>query len=262
MKFKKSLLITLVWLSCLTCTVSAQKFLEKPFQKWSKDDAIKILSDSSWARTYQSTEGAAGAAALQVSREQNQGANSGGSNPRSTARYFGPAPVVIRLHSSLMVRQALIRIQQITAGYDKMDEKKKAEFDEQTKGFLGCPICQNYYVVTITKTFDSSSEGVEEGIFQRMTVEDMKGNVYLENDKGEKRELVQFTPPKGRGDSAVFFFARKDDKGNPFLTSQDKEFKFAFKNDFLTNKNPYAYLVPRTFEFKVSKMMVGETLEF
>lgn len=262
MKFKKSILISLVWLSCLTCTISAQKVLEKPFQKWSKDEAIKILSDSSWARTYQSNEGTSVAAAQQVAREQNQTASSGGSNPRSVGRNFGPPPVVIRLHSALPIRQAMIRMQQLSAGYDKMDEKKKADFDAGTKAFLSCAICQNYYVITLTQFPDSSGQGVEEGIFEKMALEDMKGNVSLVNEKGERRELVQFTPPKGRGDSAVFFFARKDDSGNSFLTPQNKDFKFVFKNDFLTNKNRYAYLVPRNFEFKVSKMMIGDNLEF
>jgi hypothetical protein len=262
MNFKKSLLISFAWLICLTITISAQKVSEKPFQKWSKDEALRVLSDSSWARTYQSTEGAAGAAAQQIGREQNQSVYSGGSNPRSVARNFGPPPVVIRLHSALPIRQAMIRLQQLGAGYDKMDEKKKADFDAETKAFLGCGICQNYYVVTITQFPNATGPGVEEGIFQRMTLKDMKGNVWLENEKGEQRELVQFTPPKGRGDSAVFFFARKDDKGNPFLTSESKDFKFVFKNDFLTTNNPYAGLVPRNFEFKVSKMMVGDNVEF
>lgn len=262
MKFKKSLLILFVWLSCLTCTISAQKTLEKPFQKWSKDEAIKILSDSSWARTYQSNEGASAAAAQQAGRELGQSVNSGGSNPRSVARNLGPPPVVIRLHSALPIRQALIRMQQHSVGYDKMDEKKKTDFDAQSKTFLSCAICQDYYVVTITQLPDSSGQSIEEGIFQRMTLKDMKGNVSLVNEKGEQRELVQFTPPKGRGDSAVFFFARKDASGSSFLTPQNKELKFVFKSDFLTNKNPYAGLVPRSFEFKVSKMAMGDSVEF
>lgn len=153
-------------------------------------------------------------------------------------------------------------MQQLNAGYDKMDEKQKVEFDAGAKGFLNCTICQTYYVVTLTQSPDSSGQTVEEGIFQRMTLKDLKGNVYLLNEKGEQRELAQFTPPKGRGDSAVFFFTRNDDKGASFLTPQNKEFKFVFKSDFLTTKNPYAGLVPLNFEFKVSKMMVGENVAF
>lgn len=259
---KSNKLLILVCLLCLTNVAFSQKTWEKPFQKWSKDDALKILSASPWAQTYQSTEGASRAAAQQVGREQNQSVGGGGSNPRSVARNFGPPPVVIRLHSSLAIRQAVTRLQQISAGYDKMDEKQKSEFDAAAKGFLGCAICQNYYVVTITQFPDSSGQSIEEGIFQSMTLKDLKGNIWLANEKGEQRDLVQFTPPKGRGDSAVFFFARKDDKGNAFLTPQNKEFKVVFKNDFLTSENRYAYLVPRSFEFKVPKMIIGENVEF
>lgn len=261
MKFRINALVFICF-CCLINAAYAQKALEKPYSKWSKDEAIRILSDSSWAKTYQSTVGSAGAAARQVNREQGQNASSGGSNPRSVARDFGPPPVVLRLHSGLPIRQALARMQQINAGYDKMDEEQRAQFDESAKSFLACAICQNYYVVTLTQSPNSSGPSVEEGIFQRMALKDMKDNVWLETENGEKRELVQFTPPKGRGDSAVFFFARKDDKGTPLLTAQNKELRFVFKNDFLNTANPYAGLVPRNFEFKVSKLIVGENLEF
>jgi len=193
-----------ICLYCLIGAVLAQKYVEKPFQKWNKDEAIKVLTSSPWAQTYQSTEGSSRAAQVQVGREQHQNANSGGSNPRSVARDFGPPPVVVRLHSALPVRQALIRMQQLSAGYDKMDEKQKTEFDASAKDFLNCKICQSYYVVTLTQAPDSSGQTVEEGIFQRMSLKDLKGNVYLLNEKGDQRELAQFTPPKGRGDSAVF----------------------------------------------------------
>jgi hypothetical protein len=242
----------------------AQKTWEKPVQKWSKDDALKIVTSSPWAQTYQSPEIEAAAAAQQAARDQRNTVNSGGSGATlgSVSRLLGASPVVIRLHSALPVRQAIIRGRQIAAGYDKMDEKGKAEMDESVSVFLNCPACQNYYVVTITQFPDSSSQSVQEGIFQRMTFNDLKGNVYLQNDKGEQRELVQFTPPKGAGASAYFFFARKDDKGNLFLTPDSKDFKFVFKNEFLTPANPYAIYVPRSFEFKVSKLMIGEKLEF
>jgi hypothetical protein len=262
MKLKKSMTV-FIWLCCVAVSSSfAQKTAEKPYDKWSKEEAMRVLSDSSWAKTYQSTAGSASASAIQSAREQNQSVNSGGSNPRSVARNFGPPPVVLRLHSALPIRQALIRMQQLTAGYNKMDEKQKSQFDDSAKTFLACAICQNYYVVTLTQFPDPSGQSIEEGIFQRMALKDLKGNVWLENENGEKRELIQFTPPKGRGDSAVFFFARKDDKDSQFLTTQNKELKFVFKNDFLNSSNPYAGLVPRNFEFKVSKLMLNGNVEF
>jgi hypothetical protein len=71
MKFKK--LTLLACFLCLSFTAMGQKYLEKPYQKWSKDEALRVITDSPWARTYQSTEGAAAAAARDVGREQSQG---------------------------------------------------------------------------------------------------------------------------------------------------------------------------------------------
>ena len=99
-----------------------------------------------------------------------------------------------------------------------MLDEQRANFDESTKKFLACAICQNYYVVTLTKFKDVSMSSVDDGIFQNLKYEDLKGKIWLVNDLNEKRELAQFTPPKGSGDSAVFFFKRTDDKGAPLLT--------------------------------------------
>jgi hypothetical protein len=260
MKFNKLLLF--VCLCCLASVASAQKTWEKPFQKWSKEEAIKILTNSPWVETYQSPEGLARGAQEQIAREQADQNLRRQPTQGSSVRNIAPAPVVIRLHSALPIRQALIRLRQIEAGYDKMDEKKRADFDEITKNYLACPLCQNYYVVTMTKFSNSSAQGVQDGLFQTMKFEQLKGKVRLVNDKGEQRDLAEFTPPKGAGDFAVFFFARRDTKANDFLTAESENFKFVFNNEFLSNTNPYANLLPRSFEFKVSKLIIGGKLEF
>lgn len=240
----------------------SQKIIEKPYNKWTKDDAIKLLTDSPWAKTYQSSTGSANAAAGQVAREQAQSANSGGSDPRSVGRNFGPPPVVMRLHSALPVRQALVRLQQIDAGYDKLNDADKATFDASRKKFLDCAICNEYYVITLIKFTDSSGQFIEEGVFQGMTFADLKGKVKLVNDKGEEREIAQFNAPQSFRDQAVFYFKRNNDSGMPLLMSTSKEVKFLFDYTFLNTGNRFAYLVPRTFEFKVSKMILGESLIF
>lgn len=262
MESKKVKLLILVWLFSLAGTLSAQKVLEKPFQKWSKEEATKLLTDSPWVRTYQSSAGVAAASQEQIKREQADQRLYrdvyGGSSPRTVAA----VPVVMRLHSALPIRQALVRLRQIQAGYDKMDEKQRTDFDKTTAGFLNCVICQKFYVVTMTRFLDSSRQSVEEGVFQRLGLEQLKGNMWLVNEKGERRELVQFNAPKNASDMAVLYFARLDDKGNPFLTSESKKFEFVFDGAFLGSSNPYASWLPRHFEFNVSKLIVGDHVEF
>lgn len=250
-----------VCIAGLSASVFTQK-ADKPYDTWSKEQAQKVLSDSSWAKTYQSSQSSGVGASMQNEARPSLNVGGTGSNPRSVARSFGPAPVVVRLHSALPVRQALVRLQQISSGYDKASENQRTQFNSSVKSFLECPICKNYYVVTVTKFPEKLDSGIDEAIFQNMTLNDVKGKVFLVNDKGEKRELAQFTAPTRPGDSAVFFFARLDDKKNPLITAESKEVRLSFDNDFLTPRNRYAYLIPRFFDFKVSKMMVGDTLEF
>lgn len=261
-KYNKSILTLILITVFFTVLVSAQKSLEKPFQKWSKEEAVKVLTNSGWVQSYQSAEGLAASDQQGIARSQNEQTVSRNTTIGSVARNVAPAPIVIRLHSALPVRQALVRLRQIEAGYDKFDDKKRAEFDELMKNLLDCPLCKDYYVVTMNRFADSSSQGVQEGLFQTLTFEQIKGNVRLVNDKNEKREVIGFTPPNGIGDFAVFFFKRKDENGNELIKSDTKEFKFVFDNNFKSNKNQYAALLPNSFEFKVSKLMVGDKIEF
>lgn len=257
---------SVAFLSLVFCvsasTVAGQKDYDRPLNKWGREEALKIVSDSAWAKPYQSTSGRAGAEAGTVAREQRQSVYSGGSDPRSVARDFGPPPVTLRLHSSEVLRKATVRLQQIDVGYDKMGEDDRAKFDASRRTFLDCAICKDYYVVTLTKAAFTKGGSVDEGVFQGMTLADMKGNVKLINDSGEVRELVQFTPPKAAGDSAIFFFKRADDAGQHLVTMRTKEIRFVFENDFLGPKNRFASLLPRFFDFRVSKMIVGEKLLF
>lgn len=260
MKYRSIIFLMAV---CLFATAAyAQKVPDKPLNQWGKEESLKIINESAWAKTYQSTAGATGAAASQIGREQGQSASRGGSDPRSVARDFGPPPIRVRLHSGLPIRQAMVRLQQFDANYDKMSDADKAAFDASKKGFLDCSICKGYYVITITKDRDAGRTTVEEGIFQGMTFEDLKGQIRLENDKGEFREIVQFNAPKGPNDMTVMYFKRADDAGKDLITSANDSFKIVFSADFRGSKNRFAYLIPNTLDFKVDKIMKGDSLLF
>jgi hypothetical protein len=263
MKPAKRELLLIICLCSFHLTAFAQK-MDKPFQKWSKDESIKLLSHSPWAQTYQSEAGIAAASRDQAVREQadfGRGRNTAPGTAGSS-RGNNPIPVVVRLHSALPVRQALIRLRQIQANYDKMGEQERADFDKSTEGFLKCSICQTHYVVTLTRFVDTSGQVIEEGVFQRMSLDQLKGNLWLLNDKGERRELVQFNPPKSVTDMAVLYFARQDQKGNPFLTPESKKFELGFNSGFLGSGNPYGSWLPIRFEFNVSKLVVDNNLLF
>ena len=238
-----------------------QKFLQKPYTEWSFEEVKKLLNEAPWSNQYQSEQGLIASTLEQSAREQADNRLSG-SDRGNLGRGNIPAPVIIQLYSALPIRQALVRSRQLGAKYDKMNADEKAKFDASTAGTLKCPLCTDYYIITLTKTKDKS-ERVDDGIFQTLTLENLKGKIWLVNDKQEKLELFQFTPPKGAGESAVFFFKRKKEDGTPFFTEADKEIKFLFANELRApNSNAYSHLIPRSFDFKVSKMLVDGKLAF
>lgn len=262
MKLNKFILF--VFLCCFASAAFGQnveKVLKKPFQQWSQEEALKVISAKPFADQYQSTSASVALAQNQQQREAADNTPLGKERGR-TDNIQGVLPVVIRLHSSLPVRQAQVRLRQIAAGYDKMNDEQRKKFDESQKIMLECAICKDYYVVTLLKFKDASATAIDTGIFQNMAFDYFKGKIWLMNDKDEKRELAQFTAPKKSGDPAIFYFKRTDDKGNPLLTTDSKSFKFMISNDLLDGDNQYSYLLPRSFEFSVSKLIFDNKVEF
>jgi hypothetical protein len=259
MRYHSLIFVAIILL--LTVPTDAQKFLDRPFTSWSRENAMEVLTDSPWAKIHQNMAAAVSADMREAARAQSDNRLTGQERGRSE-RSGGTAPVVARLHSSAAVRLALARLNQLGAGYDKMDAAKKVEFDQSLKRLIECSICQTHYVVTVTQSPNSSGQSVEEAIFQGMTFEQMKGIVWIEDEKGQKRELVQFIAPEKRGDSAVFFFPRNDAQGMPLFSDASKQVNVVFDNTFITSSNRYASMVPRRFEFTYSKMKLGDFLPF
>ena len=258
---KATFLTLVLFIVGLTSPAFGQKFLQKPYTEWSLDEVKKLLNEAPWSNQYQSEQGLMASTVEQSQREQADNRLSG-ADRGNLGRGNVPAPVIIQLYSALPLRQALVRTRQLGAKYDKLNPEDKAKFDASTAATLNCSLCKDYYIVTLTKTKDKS-ERIDDGIFQTLTLENLKGKVWLVNDKGEKLELFQFTPPKGAGESAVFFFKRNKEDGKPFFSEADKEIKFLFANELRApNNNAYAHLIPRSFDFKVSKMIVDGKLAF
>lgn len=262
MKLNKYILPVLL---CVFASVAfgqnVEKTLQKPYTSWSMDEAQKIISAKPFSDQYQS-ERALNAASQSGQLTGQSGNRITGTDSGRQGQGAGVVPIVVRLHSSLPVRQAQVRLRQIQANYDKMNDEQRKKFDESQKVMLDCAICKDYYVVTLLKFRDSSPGVVDTAIFQDMKLEDFKGLIWLANEKGEKRELVQFTAPKRAGEPAVFFFKRNDESGAPLLTTESKMLKIVFSNDLVENKNQYSYLLPRNFEFNVSKLILDNKVAF
>jgi hypothetical protein len=128
--------------------------------------------------------------------------------------------------------------------------------------YLDCPDCKDHYVISVLKFRDSAMGVVDVGMFEYLKFEDLRDNVWLENDTGVKRQLAQFKPAKGSGGESLLIFKRLDENGIPLITPSDATFKLVFSNGFRTGNNAYGNLLPSSFEFKVSKLVVDNKLIF
>lgn len=255
---KKTILPSIFVILALAYTGESQK-PDKQYAQWNRDTAVKIVSASPWAKVFTSKENLESSVSRNIATRYDTVNRE--SNRTYLASVIGNPPIVVRLHSALIVRQAAVRLRQLAIKYDQLSNAEKAAFDTGTEEFLKCSICANNYVVTIAK-FARATDMVNDGIFSSVTLEDVKGQVWLVNDAGEKRDLVQFTPSKGGDDPAVFVFNRFDTNGKPLLAPGSKEFDMVFNGSFVYRNKRDAGLYPRRFEFDVQKMIVDGKVVF
>ncbi|MGA9996212.1 MAG: hypothetical protein WBP93_12410 [Pyrinomonadaceae bacterium] len=257
-------IITLIMTVGLVMLANAQEALNRPFQQWTKDDAEKILNSSPWARMQEVRIKYAGQT-RPVAGGPQPGIGVGGSpayerTDQNTINSAGAeAPVdfqfTLRLRSALAVREALVRLKQIEAKYDKMSDGDKAAFDAKMKGLLDCPACVDNYVVTLSsKSKNKPGADAVFTLFGGAKEDDIKRYIYLANERGERRSLVHFAPPRAPGAEATFFFARLDDKGTPLFTPGTKE--------LIINLTDNEVNTITNFKVDVTKLIVNGKIDF
>src|SRR5215207_3512731 len=79
-----------------------QKHLQKSYTEWTKEEAMKVISDFPWANQYQSERGQ-DAISIVNQQQQQAGTRLSGSDRGNQGVLGAAIPIVIRLHSALPV---------------------------------------------------------------------------------------------------------------------------------------------------------------
>lgn len=249
-------LVTMTMLMLLSADpVAAQKGLpDKPFQQWSKTEVNKVLTDSLWARTQ----------SIRVQRRGQVRSIAGQTESETSSRKgdltSAEDPLdyrfTLRLHSALTIRQALVRQEQLKWNYDQRSAAEKKAFDGQAKQLiLDCPVCADNYVVSVGfSSNNSSGNDLIYKWFGAATVPSLKSYIYLANERGERRDLLDFIPPKAPGDDVYFIFPRLDDKGQPLFATSDKKLLFRMSDNSANSIT--------NFSLDISKLIVDGKVEF
>src|SRR5229473_1441970 len=177
------LLSTATWLL-------AKDFWEQPFEKWKREDVLRILSDSPWARSETFNEVLGG-----------KGAGVGGEKEmyyRFTVRFFSARPV----------REAYVRMAQIMNKYDDMGADQRQEFDTRFKRALNLDVADRVIVALEYATNDPNATRDLRTFFETARADMLKQQVYLISQRIGRVELREYFPPSNDGTGVKFVFPR------------------------------------------------------
>ncbi len=229
---RRSLALVGLWVLVSLLTPLAKDYwLEKPFNQWNEQEAQAMLTGSPWSRpsVIPGNYGGAG-----TPRFVNAG--TGRSAGLSESQGLGGSdsmPFYVRWHSSMKVRQALCRLNQLKGGMSEAEIKQ----------FLELPMPDHSIAI--------SCQMMEP--FAKATFESLKPKTFLlsKKDKSKKVELKSYSSPKERQDNfAVFYFPRTlNDK--PTVEAADDEIIF------VTEIGPTKFRAV----FKLAKMLVDGKLD-
>jgi hypothetical protein len=241
---KKSISVIAVCLFCLFIAGSTAYgqgvWAEKPFEQWTKKEALKILSDSPWVGSDQLLDANAILPSQTLRSKSEEDSISEGFKE------------IVRLRSALVIRQAFLRQKQISIKYDKMKPEERAKFDADAREFVECAPCAKYYIVSVENWF---IDALFRNNKKMSSPEALQARAFLANDKGVWRECVHV---RRENQETLYFFKRTDDEGKALITSDNKAFGFTRNGKIVEGK----LVVGSYYDFDVSSITVNNEIMF
>jgi hypothetical protein len=242
------LVVSVVFTAVLT-TFPKDFWEERPFTQWTEEEAMKLISNSPWARPLSILGSILGARKTVTNRSselpnvatRESGRSSGVA--MSTGTEMGensgigpgdPVPVYVRWHSSVRMRQALGRLGRFRV---KVTESEARQLAEQ-------PV-EDYEIAVIAPIM---------GVFNDLSLQDFKPKTFLTSrkDRSKKIPLKSYTAPRNRSDGvALFSFPRRLLGGEPVFGLEDQEVEFSAQGGRMVLKT----------SFKLARMTTDGTLD-
>lgn len=232
----KKLLINIALILALAAPASAQEFWEKkPYTEWSKDQCLKLLRDSPWAKTFTITYGKVDQFGQPTKGEARQ--------TEQKISYYA------QLRSALPVRQAVVRLAQIQNKYEKMNAADRKNFDASIARYLGAQYSDIIVHIDYETNVEFFDRDLAEHWQSRTPGEIINNNVYLTTSSGTRVTPSNFKVDRGAGRAFEFVFPRETN-GEPLVTANIESIRVEFPNPKIRELDDQR----TTFEFKTSKM--------
>src|SRR5438128_185738 len=115
-------LLTLLLLACAVWAQSKDFWEKKDYRQWTEKECRKLLDDSPWTDSYSISQIFFDRVVNDTTDRERQ------ANPKIEYK--------VQIRSALPVRQAIIRLSQINAKYDRLSEEQRKGFDQNAEKFL------------------------------------------------------------------------------------------------------------------------------
>jgi len=196
-------------------------WLDEQFTQWSAQQVSTIFNKSPWAQTksfrgqvtgMHGTTSDTGAGPASNGAVAGTGGGTLGVDVPDfsfTARFFSAQPI----------REAYVRMLQITNHYDSLPAEKQRAFDQQVADrILHFDVNKAVIVMLAYHTNDPIAQRDMNQWFATQTTDTLKQNAYLYVPKAGQIQLINYIPPQQGGDvlGAQFIFPR-DFNGEPIL---------------------------------------------
>ena len=235
---------TVVFLAivCVFTVLGKDFWEEKPFTQLNQQEAMKILSESPWARTQSVMAGTLGGKqqssndrARDLPSVQAPGTNSGAALSQAGVSFAAgdAVPLFIRWHSSSRIRQALGRLGQLQQNVPEAEVRKFSE----------APV-EDYQIAVTGPVLDA---------FNQMSLASFQEKTFLTSKKNKTKKVALkiYVAPKGRQDRVTLFSFPKQGDGMPGFTAEDDEVEFVAQSGKINLKA----------SFKLAKMMSDGKLD-
>ncbi|HSB10184.1 MAG TPA: hypothetical protein VLM38_11920 [Blastocatellia bacterium] len=241
MKLSKRILIPgIPGLLLVFSLTTAAQWDKKPYEQWSDKDALKVLNDSPWGKTWTYTS--------PVTLYKGPVTGRQGVGNQTTDRPVDATHVHfrVRFFSAKPIRQAISR-------RIELKQKPNDELSDMLKNLVAGEFGE-YIVVTMLVESTETGENANQanGLLYGRGNADLITNTYLETKGGKRVFLKEYQKPQKDGFGARFLFPRLVGD-QPFISEASEEIHF--HTELSSNYKP-------DLRFKIKDMMYQGKLEY
>jgi hypothetical protein len=185
--------------------LAKEKWDDVPFQQWNRNLTVKLFNDSPWAQS------------LTYSSELGTGAQG-----LNEAHYN----FVVRVFSSLPMREAYVRMLQLMNNYDGLPAERQKDFDARvTSPMLNLNVSDEVVIAVSFQTNDPNADRELKRFFSTASTETLSQQAYIYSPQAGRVDLKKYVPPGSEGIGARFIYSRVVN-GKPMLNPGDREMRF------------------------------------